>query len=115
MAWMRETRIVIFMQVKLDNCKNELVWLIRCHDSAAEHYPEEEYPPRPLPIPTDDIEDLQRRLGKTMKHLVTHIKDDPQHVLSTTSPPSARSSTAAANFIMLAKGTVENLTRSAAR
>ena len=50
MAWMRETRIGIFMQMKLEACRNELDWLIRCHNCAAYNYPEEEYPPRPLLI-----------------------------------------------------------------
>ena len=26
MAWMRQKRIKLFMQMELDNCKNELVW-----------------------------------------------------------------------------------------
>ena len=66
MVWMRGTRIDLFMQMELDSCRNELVWLIRCHNCAVDKYPQEECPPRPLPIPPDYIHSLQRRLGKAM-------------------------------------------------
>ena len=52
------------MQMKLEACRNELDWLIICQNCAAYNYLEEEYPPRPLPIPPDDIENLQSRLGQ---------------------------------------------------
>ena len=58
MAWMRETRIRTFMQMELEACWNELDWLIRCPNYAAYSCPEEEYPPRPLPIPPDYIVNL---------------------------------------------------------
>ena len=63
MAWMRETRIRTFMQMELEACWDELDWLIRCHNCAAYNCPEE-YPPRPLPIPPDYIDNLHSRLGK---------------------------------------------------
>ena len=70
MTWMRETRIRSFTQMELDNCRNELVWLLRCFNCAADSCPEEEYPPRPLPIPPGYIDNLQRRLSKVMKGIL---------------------------------------------
>ena len=70
-AWMRETRIRTFMQVELETCRDELDWLIRCHNCAAYNCPEEEYPPRHLPIPPDYIENLQSRLGRVMKVILS--------------------------------------------
>ena len=70
MAWMRKTRIRTFMQVKLEAYRDGSDWLIRCHNCAAYICPEEEYPPRPLPIPPDYIDNLQSRLGKEMKGIL---------------------------------------------
>ena len=70
MLCMRETWIRLFMQMELDNCRNELICLIRCHNCAADTCPEEEYPPRPLPIPPDYINNLKRRLGKAMNGII---------------------------------------------
>ena len=70
MAWMREKRIKVFMQMELDNCRNELGWLIRCHNCSVDNCSEEEYPPRPLPIPPDYIDLLQRGLGRVMKGIL---------------------------------------------
>ena len=70
MAWMRVKRIKLFMKMELENCRNELTWLIRCHNCSVENCPEEDYPPRPLPIPPGYIEILQRRLGKAMKGIL---------------------------------------------
>ena len=67
MARMQETRIKTFMQMELVACRDELDWLIRCHNCTAYNCPEEEYSSRPLPIPPDYIENLQSRLGKVMK------------------------------------------------
>ena len=50
-AWMREKRIKIIMKMELDNSRDELGWLIRCHNCLVDNCPEEEYPPRILPIP----------------------------------------------------------------
>ena len=70
MAWMRETRIKSFMQKELKGCWDELDGLIRCHNCAAYNFPKEEYPPRPLPIPPDYIDNLQSRLGKVKKGIL---------------------------------------------
>ena len=96
MAWRREMRIMIFMQMELKACWNELDWLIRCHNCAAYNCPEEEYPPRPLPILPDYIDNLQSRLGKVKKGI--YSKDGSQDVLLSSSTSSACSSTAAGNF-----------------
>ena len=73
-AWMQETRIRIFMHMELKACWDELDWLIRYHNCAAYNCPEEEYPPRPLPIPPDYIDNLQTRLSKVMKGILPPIK-----------------------------------------
>ena len=70
-AWMRETRIMTFMQMELEAYRDESDWLIRCHNCIAYNWPEEEYPPRPLPIPPDYIGNLQSRLGKVMKDILS--------------------------------------------
>ena len=59
-----------FMQMKLEACRDELDWLIRCHNCAPCNCPEEEYPPKPLHIPPDYIENVQSRLGKVMKGIL---------------------------------------------
>ena len=64
MAWKRKTRIGTFMQMELEAYLDEVDWLIRCHNCAANNCPEEEYPPRPLPILPDYIDNLQCRLVK---------------------------------------------------
>ena len=69
-VFMREKRIKVFMQMELDNCRNDLVWLIRCHNCAADICSEEENPPRPLLIPPDYIDNFQRRSGKTMNGIL---------------------------------------------
>ena len=51
MARMREKRIKLFMQMELKAFRDELDWLIRCHNCAADNCTEEEYPSRPLSIP----------------------------------------------------------------
>ena len=63
---MREKKTKIFMQIELDNCRIEVVWLIRCHNCAADNCPEEEYPLKPLHIPPVYMDNLKRRLGKAM-------------------------------------------------
>ena len=70
MAWMRETRVSTLMQMELEAGWDELDRLIRCHNRAAYNCPEEEYLPRPLPIPPDYIENLQSRLGKGVKDIL---------------------------------------------
>ena len=102
MAWMREKRIDLFMLMELDNCRNELGWLITCQNRSVDNCPAEEYPPRPT-----HSSRLNRKFGEELEkgnegHITSYIKDDSQDVLSTTSTSSARSSTAAENPIMLA-------------
>ena len=70
MAWMRETRIMTFMQMELEACLDEVDWLIRCHNCTVYNYPEEEYPPRPIPIPPDYIDNLQSRFVKVKKGIL---------------------------------------------
>ena len=67
MAWMRETRISILMQMELKACCDKLDWLMICLYCASYNCPEEEYPPRPLPVPPDHIDNLQIRLVKVKK------------------------------------------------
>ena len=67
---MRENRIEHYRQMELDDCRNKLVWLIRCHDCAVDNYPAEEYPPRLLPIPPDYIDNLQGKMSKAMKGIL---------------------------------------------
>ena len=52
MTWMREMRIRLFMLMELENCRNELGWLIRRHNCIIDNCTEEDYPPMPLPIPS---------------------------------------------------------------
>ena len=70
MAWMRETRITIFIQIELKAYWEELDGLTRCHKCAAYNCAEEKYPPRSLPIAPDYIDHLQSRLGKVKKGIL---------------------------------------------
>ena len=70
MAWMRETRIRMFMQLELKACLDEINWMIRCHNCEVFNCPQEEYPPRPLPIPPDYIDSLRSRLVKVKKGIL---------------------------------------------
>ena len=58
------------MQMELKACCDEY-WLIICHICAAYNCSEEEYPPRPLPIPPDYIDNLQSGLVKVKKGILT--------------------------------------------
>ena len=64
---MREARIRTFMQLDLESCQEEIVWMIRCHNSEAFNRPQEEYPVRPLPIPPTYIDNLHSRLIKVQQ------------------------------------------------
>ena len=64
MLWMCEARIRTFMQLELEACQEEITWMIRCHNCEALNRPQEEYPARPLPIPTNYIDNLHSRLIK---------------------------------------------------
>ena len=68
---MREMRIGTFMQMEHEGCLDEVDWLIRRHSCAAYSCPEEEYSPRFLSIPPDYIDNLQSRLVKVKKDLLS--------------------------------------------
>ena len=70
MAWMQETRIKTSMPMELKVCRDELDWLLKCDNCVVYNCLEEEYPPRPLPIPPDYIDNLQSRLSKVMKGIL---------------------------------------------
>ena len=67
MLWMREARIRTSMQLELEACQEEIVWMIRCHNCKALNRPLEEYPARPLPIPPNYFDSLYRRLIKVQQ------------------------------------------------
>ena len=70
MVWMRETRINTFMQMELEAYLNEIDWMIICHNCEAFNCPQEKIPARPLPIPPNCIDNLQRRLVKVNKGIL---------------------------------------------
>ena len=83
------------MQLELEACLEEINWMVRCHNCKALNCPQEEYPVMPLPIPTDYIDDLQRRLIKvknrtlppTLKMILkTHCHHPARRPAPTTSP-----------------------------
>ena len=57
------------MQMELKTCCDEY-WLIICHICAAYNCSEKEYPPRPLPIPSDYIDNLQSGLVRVKKGIL---------------------------------------------
>ena len=65
--WMREAMIKTFMQLELEACQEEIVWMITGHNCEALDYPLEEYPARPLPIPPNYIDNLHSRLIKAQQ------------------------------------------------
>ena len=67
MLWMREARMMTFMQLKLEACQEEIVWMIRCHNCEALNRSQEEYPARPLPIPPNYVYNLHSRLIKVQQ------------------------------------------------
>ena len=62
MLWMRDARIRAHMQLELEACQEEKVWMIRCLNCEALNRPHEEYSARPLPIPPNYIDNLHSRL-----------------------------------------------------
>ena len=50
------------MQLKLEACQEEIIWMIIFHNCEALNHPQEEYQARPLPIPPNYIDNLQSRL-----------------------------------------------------
>ena len=67
MLCMREARIRTFMQLELEACQEEIVWMITCHNCEALNRPLEEYRARPLPIPPNYIDNLHSRLLKVQQ------------------------------------------------
>ena len=64
----REARIIIFIQLELEACLEEVSWMLRCHNCEALDCPQEEYPARLLPTPPPSyIDNLQSRLIKARK------------------------------------------------
>ena len=68
--WMREARIRTFMQLELEACQEEIIWMITCHNCGALSRPQEEYPERPLPIPPNYIDNLHSRLMKVQQEVL---------------------------------------------
>ena len=66
MVWMREARIR-FMQLELEACQEDVIWMIRCHNCEALNDPQQEYPARPLPIPPNYIDNFHSRLIKVQQ------------------------------------------------
>ena len=62
-----EARIRTFMQLELEACQEDIVWMITCHNCAALNRPLEEYPARPLRIPPNYIDNLHSRLIKAQQ------------------------------------------------
>ena len=91
MLWMREARVRTFMQLELEACQEEIVWMIRCHNCEALNRPLEEYPARPLPIPPNYIANLHSRLIKAQQGVLPPtlkmiLKTRYNHPPPTTSP-----------------------------
>ena len=55
------------MQLELEACQEEIVWMIRCHNCEALNRPQEEYPARSLPLPPNYIDNLHSRLLKVLQ------------------------------------------------
>ena len=73
MIWVRQAKIRIFMQLELEAGQEEIIWMIRCHNCEAFNRPQEEYPARPLPIPPNYIDSLERRLIKVKQGVLPPI------------------------------------------
>ena len=70
MLWMREARIRTFMQLELEACQEEIVWMLTCHNCEALNRPLEEYSARPLPISPNYIDNLLSRLIKVQQRVL---------------------------------------------
>ena len=55
------------MQMELKACFDEVDWTTICHNCEAFNFPQDEYPPRSLPISPSYIDNLQSRLVKVKK------------------------------------------------
>ena len=62
MLCMREARLRTFMQLELEACQEEIVWMITCHNCEALNRPLEEYLARTLPIPPNYIDNLHSNI-----------------------------------------------------
>ena len=69
LIWMRTMRIRLFTQMGLLECKGELHWLIRCHQSAVNIYPGEYGPSMPPPVPPNGCKNLCKR-GKMVAEAI---------------------------------------------
>ena len=74
---MREARIRTFMQLELEACQEEIVWMITCHNCEVLNRPLEEYPARPLPIPPNYIDNLHSRLSRYSRESSTAYAYNP--------------------------------------
>ena len=70
MMWMRKTRIKLFMQMGFEACRDDLDWLLICHDCIVNNCPEEYYPPMSLPIPPGYTKNLARRAEMVKKGIL---------------------------------------------
>ena len=57
------------MQLELEACQEDIVWIIRCHNCEALNHLQEEYPGRPLLIPPNYIDNLHSRLIKVQQRV----------------------------------------------
>ena len=84
------------MQLQLEACQEEKIWVIRCHNCEALNRPQEEYPARPLPIPPNCIDHLQSRLIKVQQGVwPPTLKKDSEDSLSTFSAHNLTENSAA--------------------
>ena len=75
------------MQLEIESCLEEINWMIRCHNCEALNFPQEEYPARPLPIPPKYIDNLQSRLIKIKRGILSSTL---KVIIKTYYPPPAR-------------------------
>ena len=53
LTWMRDTKIMLLLQMELMACRDDSDWLIRCSHCAVNNFPKECCPSMPLPIHPD--------------------------------------------------------------
>ena len=66
-SWMREERRRNFRHMELGASQNETEWLFKYHDCIVNNIPEERWPPMPLPISPDYVQNLGRRAKMAIK------------------------------------------------
>ena len=69
-TWMREMRIRPFMLIELENCRNELRWMIRRDKCIVDNCLEEDHAIMHLPVPPDYTENLERRMRTAAKGIL---------------------------------------------